>query len=630
MKNFYTPKELIELLRFSKNTVYKYLEEGTIESTRVGRRGGYRVPAEEVERLLKQHGTAGLPSQEEVMVKVEPDASDEPSGVPLSIKSQRWLEEVKQAPELFDWFVGLLALLSGFSLFLVPSYFYRESFALVLPYFSVARFVLLASGMGFLLFEFMRNTDGWHRWLHGFLAVPFLGLGFQYARGQEWRGTILYGAVWLVMVLAAAMPKIPQVVRFVLAVYLVAASGAILSWLGPDTVGQKLFDSFPAFVTPVATFSMATVILIVSLVSLRLRNWWYLVASSINGLIFLGFGFLAVVIGVWDRAVSYVLFAAFSFLFPFWERLRYRKSAGKRTLLTFVYLGFVLLVGLLVVSLSHYAAEEWAREKLEVQTEAAGGEVEEFLKKAELKAVALAQSPLLQKALVEEDTEFADQIFRDTLRGTAVLRRLLLLDSEGVVLWVYPESEIDIRGNDLSFREYVQRAKEGEVAVTDLFEATTGPNLWAVVAASPIYGAEGELSGIVVAGVDYEELQASLGSLKIGEEGYLVVTDAVNRVVVHPDTERRFGFYEELVWNVERWGGWDGQWGSFDIDGQGKEMALTSVEEVEGYGWRVIGVQPMAEVTERVNVVSLVVFLLMFGGSVAWLFVDTVVRGGEK
>ena len=56
MKKFYTPKELIQLLGFSKNTIYRYLEEGKIKSTRMGK-GSFRIPASEVEKWLGENLT---------------------------------------------------------------------------------------------------------------------------------------------------------------------------------------------------------------------------------------------------------------------------------------------------------------------------------------------------------------------------------------------------------------------------------------------------------------------------------------------------------------------------------------------------------------------------------------------
>lgn len=56
----YTVKEVARLLGFSTNTIYKYLDEGKIKSTRLGSEGRFRIPQKEVARLL---GLRGVKSQ---------------------------------------------------------------------------------------------------------------------------------------------------------------------------------------------------------------------------------------------------------------------------------------------------------------------------------------------------------------------------------------------------------------------------------------------------------------------------------------------------------------------------------------------------------------------------------------
>ena len=48
----YTVKEVAKLLGFSTNTIYKYLDEGKIKSTRLGKEGRFRIPQKEVAKLL--------------------------------------------------------------------------------------------------------------------------------------------------------------------------------------------------------------------------------------------------------------------------------------------------------------------------------------------------------------------------------------------------------------------------------------------------------------------------------------------------------------------------------------------------------------------------------------------------
>lgn len=52
----YTVKEVARLLGFSTNTIYKYLDEGKIKSTRLGKEGRFRIPQKEVAKLLGLRG----------------------------------------------------------------------------------------------------------------------------------------------------------------------------------------------------------------------------------------------------------------------------------------------------------------------------------------------------------------------------------------------------------------------------------------------------------------------------------------------------------------------------------------------------------------------------------------------
>lgn len=53
MENIYTVKEAAKILGFSTNTLYKYLEEGTIEAARGGgKQGRFRIPHSSIEKYL--------------------------------------------------------------------------------------------------------------------------------------------------------------------------------------------------------------------------------------------------------------------------------------------------------------------------------------------------------------------------------------------------------------------------------------------------------------------------------------------------------------------------------------------------------------------------------------------------
>src|SRR3989344_4803129 len=70
----YTVKEVARLLGFSTNTVYKYLDEGKIKATRLGKEGRFRIPQKEVAKLL---GVEEVMPTEALPPELTPEATSE-------------------------------------------------------------------------------------------------------------------------------------------------------------------------------------------------------------------------------------------------------------------------------------------------------------------------------------------------------------------------------------------------------------------------------------------------------------------------------------------------------------------------------------------------------------------------
>src|SRR3972149_79784 len=122
MKKLYTVKEVADLLGFSTNSVYKYLDEGKIKSTRLGKGGRFRIPSGEVNRLLQKE-------KGEVISNLIP------------VKLLKLASNLKAVPSLCDWFVAIFALALGLSQFIFPNYFSDTTFVrylLVIKYLKVA------------------------------------------------------------------------------------------------------------------------------------------------------------------------------------------------------------------------------------------------------------------------------------------------------------------------------------------------------------------------------------------------------------------------------------------------------------------------------------------------------------
>jgi excisionase family DNA binding protein len=70
MDKIYTVKEAAKLLEFSTNTVYKYLEDGTLEAARgAGKQARFRIPHSSIEKYL-----GSSLSEDTVLAKLDPEA----------------------------------------------------------------------------------------------------------------------------------------------------------------------------------------------------------------------------------------------------------------------------------------------------------------------------------------------------------------------------------------------------------------------------------------------------------------------------------------------------------------------------------------------------------------------------
>ncbi len=96
-KEVLTPQEVAEYLQLSPDTVYRYIREGRLVASKLGRQ--YRIPKKNVELFLLATSTAGDArmrtfSRERVMTWLEEDRIDEET----QALGQELLAELRNAP----------------------------------------------------------------------------------------------------------------------------------------------------------------------------------------------------------------------------------------------------------------------------------------------------------------------------------------------------------------------------------------------------------------------------------------------------------------------------------------------------------------------------------------------------
>lgn len=97
------------------------------------------------------------------------------------------------------------------------------------------------------------------------------------------------------------------------------------------------------------------------------------------------------------------------------------------------------------------------------------------------------------------------------------------------------------RGKDLWFREWVQKTViGGKPYISEPYISTHTPGLPAVVFTVPIFDRSGKLTGMMTGSLDLlgKNFLAELSKTRIGQSGYLFLTDSNRMVITYPDPQR--------------------------------------------------------------------------------------------
>ena len=144
-------------------------------------------------------------------------------------------------------------------------------------------------------------------------------------------------------------------------------------------------------------------------------------------------------------------------------------------------------------------------------------------------------------AVVETDQTLMEQLFQNIIVARPDFNLVYRLDSDGVMVYHYPEGPSSSVGTDFSFRDYFQEAKtsnlpffsRGRIAPTTDDQVTT--------AVKPIWGVGGEFLGIVAPNITLQSLSGTLISIaksQLPEEDIeIFIIDTDGRVIAHPDPE---------------------------------------------------------------------------------------------
>lgn len=539
MPKTYTVKQVADILGFSTNSIYTFLKEKRIKGVRIGR-GRFRIPEQELARILhlsKKQQSADVtppPVSLEESVQTEAAANEQNEQV-VSVRAGDVL-----CPNIFDWFVGLAAIISGISLFLFNSSVMRPEMLSFSRVVFAVRLILIAAGIGVVASAILMSAKGWHRVFHGLLAILGALNATVLFRSGDVDGAILYGAMSVVLIIGMFVHT--QGIMS-LGVYLSILAGAFPLWIfafadspAVRTAAQVVGMSAQWFGVAVSGMSVAFLVLFwVGYGGIRVP---LIIAGTLAGLLCFGGAIWYGELQYWSRAFFLIVLGFFIGVTPYWQWLCDVTPKRQRLLLHGLLggVGAMLLAAVLVVYLLQQ--NMWGQSKAEFfnRITAAQNLLTSAVDSAQSAALVTAANHEVATALATADTEALVHASKLLYESNPIVRRVVFLDAEGNGVGLYPYGTFD--QPNYAFRDYFIQARDTKSAyVSDVFQtAADQTRRYVTVISVPMFTAKGTFVGVMAISLDLERIGLKLRQLAVETRGeYFIILDRDKTILSHPD-----------------------------------------------------------------------------------------------
>lgn len=539
MPKTYTVKEVADILGFSTNSIYTFLKEKRLRGVRIGK-GRFRIPETELARVLhlsknKEQISETSPAQ--------PTISNTSSSVTLLPPAQRAvrLGDVL-APNIFDWFLGMAAVISGFALFLFNSNFGSGDIARDPIVFPLVRIFLIACGTGIIATSMHFEGRGWHKVFHVSLAVIGFFNAFGLIRSGDVEGGLLYGILGLVILVSE-----------------------YLRWDGP--VAVVLYATLLAFMFPLTMFffpanshvlgigsaigltsSSTGLVWLVVAGFLVLGLWTGFLRQRILYIVFaIGFAVCGILLAVWyahlqywSRAFFLIVTGFFIGLSPFWWSMQQGVTRRYKYLLHGIFLGVggMLLVAILVISLLQQSIWQARERELRAKLQIAQTRIENIVTSVTGSLTVAASNADFVSVVAKNDIAKLNAYAKIIYESNPNIRRLVFLDDDGTGIALYPYGTFD--DPNYAYRDYFAKAKStGKPMISDVFQARVDQSgRFVAVISVPLLEPNGTFQGVVAASLDLDRMELLLNQIAESERGeHFVVADAKGVTLAHPNTK---------------------------------------------------------------------------------------------
>ncbi len=143
-------------------------------------------------------------------------------------------------------------------------------------------------------------------------------------------------------------------------------------------------------------------------------------------------------------------------------------------------------------------------------------------------------------AVVETDQASMEQLFQNVMIARPDINLVYRLNSDGVMVYHYPDGPSSSVGVDFSFRDYFQEANGSSLSFFSRGRISPTTDEPVTTAVKPIWGIDGEFLGIVATNITLQSLSDTLISIAKAqppeEDIEIFIIDTDGRVIAHPDS----------------------------------------------------------------------------------------------
>ncbi len=483
----YTVSQVSKLLGYSTNSIYTFLKEKRLKGVRIGK-GRFRIPQSEVDKFL--HGGKNVISKSD---STNPVTTTSVSYAD-TFEDFTQIERV-EVPSLFDWFIGVSAVILGSSwLLFANSYteFPAQMYILIIP---MLRGVLVASGIGLLLSDVKGSTTRiWRQIFQGVLTLAFTGISM----ASFWFGSIqnglLFGSLALLL-LGLFLFRTYTVLLFLIHVF---ASALTVLYFHSFPLGQSV---------SMLCFILLIISTITGLYGLVRKQTALLHVSLLPACASLLYAsVVASQSGMWSQTLFLLFSALLAVFIPIWNTLTFTNQHDRS--FVFGVIGSLLCIFVFTaggVRLIQIATVSQYSKELNDKVLFSKLFVEKSFGLAEQSIRELSKNKLVIDSMEKKTYSTLIDLSKSVVSGNTFIQHLTIVSTDGEVKSSYPY-EANTR-TSLSTLPSISQALASKRTVMLEEPVINGEvNQKQIVIAAPILNTKSSVVGVIVAVVQIESI----------------------------------------------------------------------------------------------------------------------------